>query len=282
MMSEATFSFYDDQIRFSHASYDTMPPTGFHLHNGCEIYLLISGDIKYFIEGKTYSVTLGDLIITNSDELHMVSFLSNRHYERYFIVFDPVCAAGFSTIETELTKCFLNRKKGEDNIVTIDAPLLENILDLLKRMEFLGSVRPFGFDVLLRACFMELLVMINDAFHSSSKKLLYQPLPTRLTSILNYIHTHLADDLSLDALAQKFYINKHYLRKLFKTATGFSLHEYILYRRIANAKIALKNGLSVTETAENCGFLDYCSFIRTFKRIVGSSPGKYKKGQQFI
>jgi len=56
-----------------------------------------------------------------------------------------------------------------------------------------------------------------------------------------------------------------------------NLHEYIIFKRVARAKKLLMEGKSVTETCHLSGFNDYSNFIRTFKRTVGISPGKYSK-----
>jgi AraC-like DNA-binding protein len=105
------------------------------------------------------------------------------------------------------------------------------------------------------------------------------PLPAALIPILDYIDSHLDADLTLGALGRRFYMNPSHLSRLFKKGTGSNIHEFIIYKRISQAKKLLGDGCGVTETCSRCGFNDYANFLRMFKRKVGVSPGRYRRGK---
>jgi AraC-like DNA-binding protein len=100
-----------------------------------------------------------------------------------------------------------------------------------------------------------------------------------LIPILDYIASHPAADLTLEALGQRFYMNPSHSSRLFKKGTGSNIREFIIYKRISQAKKLLGEGCGVTETCSRCGFNDYANFLRMFKRKVGVSPGRYRRGQ---
>ena len=83
--------------------------------------------------------------------------------------------------------------------------------------------------------------------------------------------------MSLDQIAGQFYISKHYLCRIFKSATGFSVMEYIIYSRVLRARQLLKEGVSVQQAGELSGFSDNSHFIRTFGHLTGTSPGRYAR-----
>jgi AraC-like DNA-binding protein len=105
------------------------------------------------------------------------------------------------------------------------------------------------------------------------------PSPAALIPILDYIDSHLDADLTLGALGRRFYMNPSHLSRLFKKGTGSNIHEFIIYKRISQAKKLLGDGCGVTETCSRCGFNDYANFLRMFKRKVGVSPGRYRRGK---
>jgi len=99
----------------------------------------------------------------------------------------------------------------------------------------------------------------------------------RIKPVIQYIHGNLESNLSLDELAGIFYLSKYHLGYLFKKATGFTINEYIISRRISKARELLKNNLPVSQVCEMVGFRNLSHFIRTFKKMVGMSPKKYAK-----
>ena len=65
--------------------------------------------------------------------------------------------------------------------------------------------------------------------------------------------------------------------RVFKSATGFSVMEYIIYSRVLRARQLLKEGISVQQAGEMSGFSDNSHFIRTFGHLTGTSPGRYAR-----
>ncbi|WP_181592840.1 helix-turn-helix domain-containing protein [Paenibacillus sp. YN15] len=94
-----------------------------------------------------------------------------------------------------------------------------------------------------------------------------------------YIDEHYADPgLNVSVLGQLFEMKPTYLSKLYKDQTGEGLLEAVNRKRIAYAKQLMSAGkLTVNEAAEKSGFNDVGTFIRTFKKIEGITPGKYKE-----
>ena len=79
--------------------------------------------------------------------------------------------------------------------------------------------------------------------------------------------SNLYTDLSIEFLSQKFYISKYYLMYKFKKETGYTLHNYVIQKRLLMAKNLIKNGEPITKTYIQCGFNDYSCFLRSFKNI---------------
>lgn len=267
-------------INYGHVKTDSPPVADFHLHDRFEIYFFISGSVNYFIEKKVYSLKYGDLFVMNSNEIHKPSFLNNKTYERIAIHFDPEIPRLFSTQEYDLLNCFINRPIGEQNKIILNDEQIAEILGIFQRLERLQKDTSEHSKILKLTCFIELLVFLNKAFISTNNIDEQLNIPDKLAPILDYIDKNLENDLSLECLEKKFYLNGSYLSRLFKKSTGSNIHEYIIYKRISKAKRLLSSGYNATETGLMCGFNDFSNFSRIFKRTVGVSPRQYKMDTQ--
>lgn len=270
-----------DQKVFTFGHQKDLLPTSFdfHLHEKYEIYFFISGKVNYLVEKNVYPLNSGDLLVMNSKEIHKATFVEPIFYERYTLHFSPSLVSSFNTDEFNLLECFENRLSGEHNRIHLSYDKKNELLELFNKVEKLQSSQTGGYEALVICCLVEILVLINNAFSSNENDKSSVYLPGKLTPVLEYIDSNIDGDLSLQALEAKFFINRYYLCRLFKSFTGSSIHEYILYKRVSRAKMLLSEGISVTDTCMRCGFGDYSNFIRSFKNITGITPGKFAKSR---
>ena len=94
---------------------------------------------------------------------------------------------------------------------------------------------------------------------------------SKIMDLLAYINEHLAEDLSIDHLAQTFYISRYHMMRLFKEEMGYTIGNYISYKRLSLAKELIEKGMPVTQACLDCGFKDYSTFSRAYKKRFGHS-----------
>lgn len=173
-------------VNYWHQKSDIIP-IDFHIHDGFEIYFLISGDVNYFIEKKIYPLKYGDLIITNNYEVHMPTFQSSKVYERIILQFGPEIPEKFSSPQLNLLNCFINRPLGMQNKISLDKYQLEELLRLFKRIDNLNNLDYPGSEILKLTSFIDLLVFINRIFTSIKPVEEHPNVPEKLVPILDYI-----------------------------------------------------------------------------------------------
>ena len=120
-----------------------------------------------------------------------------------------------------------------------------------------------------------------------SRTLIYHYFPdkdclykTLLGEILTFINENICGDLTIDALAEKFYISKFHMMRRFKCETGYTIHNYVINRRLLAAKQLIARGEAATSVCYKCGFHDYSTFSRAYKKTFDESPagrGKEEK-----
>lgn len=103
----------------------------------------------------------------------------------------------------------------------------------------------------------------------------------RVYSVIEYLHAHYAEKLSLEQLAGHFYISSTYLCRILKQTTGFTLIEYLQDIRVQQARAYLREtSWKVTTIAEKTGFDTIAHFGRVFKHFTGHTPLQYRKKYQ--
>jgi len=95
--------------------------------------------------------------------------------------------------------------------------------------------------------------------------------------VKNYIQAMYMQQVRVERIAQIMNLDRRYLSRLFKEKTGESIQEYLISVRMEAAQKHLKNGASVAEAAQLCGYDDVCNFSKMFKRLMGVSPGQWRE-----
>ena len=242
----------------------------FHFHEQYEVLLSLSENAKMFVTDRCYPLQNGSLILLPSAVLHRSVASAEQQYNRYVIRFSRQYAESLSTNTTNLLRCF-QRGRIHYQLTAEQTRRLSRFYDAC-----LEERTGFGSDLRHTMAFVNLLLAV-DEITSAPAEPVAEALPHNAASeILSYIQSHLTEDLSLDALAARFFVSKSHLCRLFKDFTGFPPGEYIIKTRIMRARMLLREGKSVQEAGEAAGFKNYAHFIRTFRQIVGMSPGKYR------
>jgi AraC family transcriptional regulator len=103
-------------------------------------------------------------------------------------------------------------------------------------------------------------------------------LPYHLSYAIDYINTHLDQELSLDQLCAIAKLSPYHFARSFKQMTGLSPHQYIICQRVERAKkLLLEAQMSIAEVAIACGFTHQSHLNRHFKRLVGVTPRTFLK-----
>lgn len=250
----------------------------YHFHDFFEINYSLTGDVSFFVGDKIYPAQKGTLFVFNNMDLHRSVSSPDAVYERYVIYFNPDFIRDLCSRQTNLLDCFVNRKPEFSHCIQLSPDQSTRFLDLLERARNLTANNTYGRDVYRKIIFAEILICINSWFCTSMENYSGQERDfEKIRPVIQYIQQHLAEPLSLNHLSGAFYINKYYLCSLFKKATGFTINEYIINRRILKARELLKKKIPVQRVGEMVGFNNHSHFTRTFKGLVGLSPKQYTK-----
>lgn len=245
-----------------------------HIHDCYELYYSISGGKQFLIDNRFYSIAPGDLFIINQYESHKLTQIDNQLHERIVFSIHPDYTKRLSTADTDLDACFSCRSAGFTHKLSLSREQQKRFLYYVNKIT---SARGYAHDIVEQAAFMELLVMINSLSSSNAPETANNEYKYnhQVDDILVFINQNIAHSVTVEQLAEHFFLSESYICRIFKQATGTTIGKYIAARRISIAKAALSEGASVSEAFEKSGFSDYSSFFKSFTKAVGVSPKKY-------
>lgn len=248
-----------------------------HHHDFYELYYLVSGDVTYTIESKLYKVLPGDILLISPRELHQVHIHpEHAAYERYVLWIKPTFIEALSQKHTDLFQALDPSRPGYGNQLRLQLSDQQKIRGLMEQLYAESSENVFGTELLVKSLLIQLLVTINrlalrEDCHfedtSCSSKTVSQ--------VVEYINLHYSESLSLDLLADKFFISKYHLSHEFQRQVGTSVGRYIQKKRLQIARHLLSQGNKPNAVYSICGFGDYTGFYRAFKAEYGTSPREF-------
>ena len=257
-----------ENFRLFHINDQTKKDFSYHYHDFHKIIVFISGKVTYHIEGKAYHLKPRDILLVSQGAIHKPEIDPSVPYERYiFWIRDDLSCQ-------ELNTCFQKANDRSFNLVRADSALQERLKDLLPEIEQTLQNKHFGDTVLRNALFTQFMIYINRIFlrtSSSPDKKTYSS-DTQVEQLLKYINRNLSENLSIDQLAERFFLSKYHMMRKFKNETGYTIHNYITSKRLLMARSLISQGIPVMKAALASGFRDYTTFVRAYKKQFGKAP----------
>ncbi len=259
---------------------DTYPEEqALHHHDFYEVNIFYSGSLEYSVESRIYRVTPGDILLLGPNELHQsVAYGDRGGCERVILWIDKAFLQQFVSFGFDPTGCFDTTRPERSNCLRFDDASTMQIFTLLERCLRENESAEFGADMLADTIMIQILIQINRlALRGGQRADHPDRSGTLVAGVMDYINDHYAEELSLDTLANKFFISKYHLSREFGRLVGTTVHRYIIQKRLVIAKQLLSEGKPSSEVYQSCGFGDYSNFYRAFKNEYGISPKEYTR-----
>lgn len=247
-----------------------------HHHDFYEIYFFLSGNVQYIVESRSYLLTPGDVLLISPMELHQPMFGSeHRSYERIVLWIDKRFLEGFNLPGQDLSACFDASQPTHTNLLRPEGVQRQYLTFLLDQLMMESDSVDAYQEIASLSILAQVLISLNRlALQNRTENMVSSP-GSAVYSVLGYINEHYHDDLSLDHLANRFFISKYHLSREFQRLVGTSVHRYIVQKRLVMAKQMLSEGKPSSEVYQQCGFGDYSNFYRAFKAEYQISPKDY-------
>ena len=245
----------------------------FHYHDRRmqEVPLHHRGRVEYLVEGRSYTLEPGDVLLISPMELHRPNVAPEDDYERMVLWVSQEYLQNISGHASSLQNCFFTGQ----NLYHAGGSAVGELFRRLTEEE--ASSQPLS-ELCARGLFLQLMAEVARLVTGSRQAAGPRQEFSLVNRVLDYIAEHYAEDLSLDFLAERFYVSKYYLSHRFSETVGTSVYRYILLKRLQQARQLIASGGSPGEVCLRCGFQDYANFYRAFKNVYGVTPQQSRAG----
>lgn len=257
-----------ENFRYFHLCTNSQQEFHYHYHEFNKILFFLKGDVTYHIEGRTFQLVPGDIVLIPAEEIHRPQLNTAACYERKILYLSSDFLNSFQKLEENLSLCFTNARKRQSYVMRVPSFYQKHIWDILLCLEDeIKENSLYAGKLYQETLVSQLLILLNRAVLNQQS---IYPDNTcqneKILLILDYINQHLADDLTIDNLSERFFISRYHLMHLFKASTGYTVGNYITIKRLFFAKALIQSGMPVTEACYLSGFQNYSTFSRAYKK----------------
>jgi len=241
-----------------------------HRHDElCELIYISEGDGDYIIDNKYYRAKKGDILVYNKGVLHDEKSDPANPLKTYF------CGIGNLLIEGMKDGCLVPSEIG---------PVIHTGKYMFKVENYISDIfeecysQILGYDILCNHLLISLIILIIRVLNIQDNEPVLPGTNSLGYQIKKYIDKNYTEDISLNKIANRLYVSQDYLSHVFKQETGFSPINYLISRRIGEAKkLLLSKNLSIQEISELVGYNNANYFTMLFKKVTGTTPKKFKE-----
>lgn len=254
----------DSYFQFQIADRETARPPRVHYHPDFEVYYLTEGRCRYFIHDKSYSLTVGDLVVIQPGSIHKVIYETPSHSRLLFNCTRDYVPPSVLQVMDQITH------------FPQSADTAKQIASLFRRLrEAVCQPDAFSEDT-IRCCAMQLFLLMAKASANRT------PLATSSSFVeqaVAYIRSNYSERFTLTDVARYCAVSPEHLSRVFKKETGFGFNEYLNMYRLKKAESLLKSGQaqSIAQVALRCGYSDSNYFSGAYKKMYGIAPSRVKK-----
>lgn len=238
-----------------------------HWHNSIEIFLVLEGNIDFYINSSYYPLKENQLILVNSNEIHSINAPKSNQ-----------------TIVLQIPMQSFEQYTMEDQFLwfrNVELEHSENLIDTIQYMYEIYQAREYGYELEVKSYFYHLLYLLVTKHQENAidkERIEWNKNLKKLSKITSYIIENHTSEISLISVAKVFGFSPTYLSRMFKKYADINYKSYVQNVRVEFAYKELVNtNLSIEEISINNGFANSKSFSKAFHKRYGSLPSEYRK-----
>lgn len=267
-MDTTVYQKYEDaELTYTHVSRANHEGLGFpaHTHSVSELLFLKSGRISCSIDGIRYDLKRNDLVIIPAFSIHEINIYGDKNYERFDVLFDSSLVP--FPFEEELPPTFrVLSLEGNDSIMSLFSKMdfyCEELEGKSLKLILTNLVQEICINILLAAKSHD----GDECFHTNSL----------VNEAISYIECNLLTLKNIEEICSELFITKSHLHHLFVKHLNITPKKYITSKRLAVAQREISFGARPTDVFDKCGFTDYSTFYRAYKKQFGHPPSENEK-----
>jgi len=246
-----------------------------HWHNECELIYIKKGTAKIGINKETYTATTGDLLICNSGDMHYINSIKQGTICEILIFSSDYLRPLLPNLH--LLPAYVKNEK----LIEKDLDMPHLFASISKELQEKNLFVNEMIQTHLMSFFITCLRKLDHNKDRPAQLVHKKNLIESYQDLLEYIDKNYAY-ITFQQAAKIMNFTPPHFSKIFKEISGMTFTDYLNSVKVEKAITLLqKQNLSVTVTAEMCGFNNIRSFNRVFKKITGTTPTRIGPDYQF-
>ena len=251
-----------------------------HTHDYYEFYFFLEGDVGIEIEAQEYPLRYGDIVLIPPGLRHHSVIHAGQQsrpaYRRFVLWISQEYCSQLMELSSSYGYLMQYVLVNRDYILHNDTVTFNMIQSRVFQLIEEVHADRFGREAQVCLYMNELLLLINRVAYEQKHPVSVHEETALYQNLLLYIEAHLEEDLSLERLAQTFYVSRYHVAHTFTDHIGISIHQYITRKRLEASRAAILAGEKISDTYLRYGFRDYSSFFRAFRKEYGISPKEFR------
>ena len=268
-----------------------------HVHETIELHFLLEGQRLMFVDRETYRLSPHSAIVVNHNLIHKTSPAPGVPPDHHNFILQLDRSRFDQSLRVAGLRGFDDFGDRFNGVATFNDSEWQLILSVISEFKAMCEEDKMGAAASMEDAhaFLYLQALeLAGIFAKARRRLLQAELEAnqkavpenvvktgvhqKVHEVALYLQTHIHESVSLEELAQRFFMSRSYLTRSFRNVTGFSVVEYMTYIRILKAQQLLRESdRSITEIADLCGFGNITYFEKVFKTTTSQTPVQYRK-----
>ena len=241
-----------------------------HWHQSVEIFLVLKGELRFYINNQSQPLSAGELIIVNSNEIHSIE----APKPNLTLVLQIPASYFAPYMGKEDYAVFISQSQEKNRTLAI----------LIEQMYHVYTKKEKAYLLKMQSLFYELLYQMTTNFmktEADEGTLRQKRHLDRLSRITSYMKKHYNQPITLESVAETFGFSPNYLSRMFRLYAGISYKTYLLNLRTEYAfREMLHTDRSLNDIAINNGFPNSRAFAKSFFKRYDCLPGEYRRKMQ--
>lgn len=263
-----------------------------HWHDEAEFTLVKEGSAEYQINLEDYAITAGDLVFIQPRILHTIALnsieqIQQKYFqmeqyqqkpfqsETYVFHLNYLGANATDICATRYLLPLMNEEYTLPCHISPDHPAYASLNAIFSQINGLYEETPPGYELAIKSCLLQAIFLLLP-YGVSGKNQDTDSASEKLKTVLDYIHLHYADALSIKELAAQCYFSEYYFMRFFKKHMHMTVIEYLNNLRMEKAVELFEQGYtSIIEVSMSVGFHSLSYFHKVFREKFSMTPKQF-------
>lgn len=259
-----------EDFRLFHNTDTLGTDTPVHVHDFYKVTFVKYGSGSYMIDGRTYNVSAGDIILVGRGVPHKPSFMAGNLYDRYTLYISAQMLKDFDLPECHIYDLFSSESA---NVIRPETKETDRFSGVLERIHTESGSSSYAAHLAARLGVIRFLI---EAGRCREESALTVPLCATeeddMLRLLRYVNDNIREMVSEDDIAEHFGLSRQKLAESFASAFGCQLSEYMKNRRLTRAHEMIMDGQDPADACYSCGYGSYQDFARAYADKYGEPP----------